>query len=61
MMVVIGVVECLTGLMGVVGACVHHKKGEAAKSEMNGAAAAREVAAMTSEDTGTEDTASEEE
>jgi hypothetical protein len=46
-MAVIGVIECLTGIMGIAGACAHAKKGEKAKAGINGAAAAKEVAAMT--------------
>ena len=52
---VIGVFECLTGLMGIAGACAHAKKGEAAKSNLNGAAAAKQVEAMASSDAGNEE------
>jgi hypothetical protein len=56
-MVVIGGFECLTGIMGIAGACSHAKKGQAAKSNENGAAAAKQVEAMASSDGKNEDSA----
>lgn len=51
-MVVVGGFECLTGIMGIAGACSHAKKGEAAKSKMNATAAARHAELMVSSDGG---------